>query len=112
MAASVQKNITIPNGATVSGLVDIDLSYHLLSGITFPAEFDGTAVTFKASASPDGTFYDVYNTAGTLLTVTTAASRHVLLEPQTFAGAQFLKLVCGTAQTGATVLTLNLLEGT
>ncbi len=87
----------------------VDTIGWLVSAIICPAEFDGTTITFKAASRIDGTFRPVHNVDGTLLTVTTAASRHVLLEPQTFAGARYLKLVCGSAQSGTdTVLKVAL----
>lgn len=99
-------DVVIANGETVqTGYID---TYgYLIAGIIVPAEFDGTAITFQAAPNDGGspgTFLGCYNDAGTELSVTCAASRHVLIEPQTFAGARYVKLVAGTAQTGDTTL--------
>lgn len=107
MTTTVHKDITIATGGTTSEAVD--LSQHLLSGIILPAEFDGTTLNFTGSEEPDGTFLGLYNTAGTQITMTVAASRHVLIEPETFAGVRYIKVVAG-AQTGDTVATLVLVE--
>jgi hypothetical protein len=95
---------TIANGATVSG--GVDLRGSTLCGLFLPAEFDGTAVTFQACATEGGTFVPVQDGAGAAVSKTVAASQYVPLDPATFAGIQFLKVVAGTAQTGASVLTL------
>lgn len=107
-ANTVHRTVTIASGGTTSEAFDV--SGELLAGIICPAEFDGTTITFTASDEPAGTFLACYATDGTAISVTTAASRHVLLEPQTFAGARFIKLVAGTAQTGDTEVTLVLVQ--
>lgn len=99
--------VLIEDGNTVQ-TGHIDTYGYLVSGFVLPAEFDGTTITFQAAAidgrgSP-GTFYPVHDSSGTEMTVTCAASRVVLIEPQTFAGARFLKIVAGTEQTGDTRL--------
>ena len=108
MAYTAHTSLTIPDGGTTTPA--LDLSDYLLSGIVCPAEFDGTTITFTAARTPEGTYRPVYNTDGTALTVTTAASRHIAIVPETFAGVRYVKLVAGTAQTGATTLTLVLVD--
>lgn len=109
MTYTVHTDLTIASGGTTTAAVD--LSDHLLAGIVCPAEFDGTTLTFTAASDPADSFLPVYNSAGTALEVTAAASRHIALEPETFAGVRYLKIVAGTAQTGATALTLVLVQG-
>lgn len=94
-------SVTIADGATTSDVVDLDL--YLLAGLRVDAEYDGTGVTFQAADEPDGTFLDCYDSSGTQITVTLVANsaRQVILEPQTFGGARFLRLVSNTAQDGA-----------
>ena len=95
----------IADGQTVqTGSVD-SIGY-LVSGIIIPAGFEGTTLTFQACDTATGTFLDVVNSSGTAVSMTVAASTHVVFEPQTFAGARYLKVVAGTAQTGATTLKL------
>lgn len=91
--------VVIENGETVQ-TDSVDVIGFLPSGIIIPAGFEGTEITFQACDTATGTFLACYDSAGTELTVTCAAQRHVLIEPQTFAGARFLKLVAGTVQTG------------
>jgi len=95
---------TIADAATESGAVD--LSGTTLVGVAFPAEFDGTAVTVKAASTSGGTYVNVYDNNGLQLSLTAAASRVITIDPVKTAGLQYIKLVAGTAQTGATVLTL------
>ena len=97
-------NTIIANGATESGA--IDLSGTTLSAIAFPAEFDGNALTLKASTSANGTFVDVYEATGVALTIQGGASRIVTIEPARMAGLQYIKLIADTAQTGDSTLTL------
>jgi hypothetical protein len=95
---------TIANGATDSG--EIDLAGCTLCGVFLPAEFDGTALKFKAASAAGGTFVAVVDGAGADVSKTCAASKYLPLNPADFAGVRFLKLTAGTAQTGDSVLTL------
>ena len=98
---------TIANGATESEAVD--LGGLELAGIFVPDTFDGTAISVKVAPSLDGT-YVTLREADSDFSVTVAASRYVPIENLAlFAGAQYIKLVSGTAQaTTDTTLTLAL----
>jgi hypothetical protein len=57
------------------------------------------------------TYNNVYDTAGSEKTVTADASRHIIIDPQDFAGTQYLKVRSGTsglpvAQGAARTITL------
>lgn len=95
----------IADGETVQ-TGSVDTIGYLVSGIIIPTGFEGTTLTFQASDDDGGTFLDVVNSAGTAVSMTVAAATHIVFEPQTFAGARYLKVVAGTAQTGDITLKL------
>ncbi len=104
---SYNKTATVANGATTSEA--IDLSGTDLAGIFIPAEFDGTTLGFSASTAIDGTYVTVQDGEGSTLSITCTASRFVPIKNLALiAGLRFIKLVCGTSQTGDTVFTLAL----
>jgi hypothetical protein len=100
---SETKAAAIADGATESAAIE------LLGGIPthlhIPSGFEGTAITFKAS--PNGTdYYTVYehdDTDASALPMTVAHSRTYEL-PKALWGLRYLKIVAGTAQTGAVTL--------
>lgn len=94
----VYLGVTIANGAALSGAVN--LTGHLLVGVIMPSAWSAANLTFQVSR--DGVIYnDVYDSAGNEKTVNAAASRHVMVDPITMAGAEYLKVRSGT--TGAPV---------
>lgn len=93
-----QSPVTIGSGSTTSS----NLSTQGLGvvAIILPSAFTGTTMTFNGS--DDGTnFYPMYNTAGTALSCTIAASRMVVFSPGDLVGPQFIQLVSGSAEGGA-----------
>lgn len=88
----------------------VDLYGTDLAGIFIPSTFDGTTITFTASATLGGTYVAVQDGAGNALTLTTTASRYVPISNLAqISGLRFIKLVCGTTQTTTdTVFTLAL----
>ena len=87
---------TIPVNDTVSNAVDLKGTF--LCGLVFPSTFDGTQLRFQVSN--DGTtFQNYYNTSGTLITMTCAASTTVGIVPSDFAMWRYIKLVSVTTQT-------------
>lgn len=96
---------TVANTQTVS--VAVDLFGNVLAGIFIPAEFDGTEITFQTSPTLDGTYVAVRNGDGSNFAITTQASRYEPIRTLgVFAAVRFLRVVCTTAQTGATTFTL------
>jgi hypothetical protein len=96
---------TIANGQTKSAAVP---TYgYVVLGAVFPAELDGTAVTFEVSI--DGTtFFPLYDsTGGAQVSMTVAASRAFDL-PTALASWPYLKFVIGTSQTGATTIPVTM----
>lgn len=88
-------NQTIGSGQTVSDTVT--LNGFGMVGLIMPSTLTSTAMSFNGSQ--DGTnFSPLYNTSGTLLSITVAASRIILLSPGDFVGINYLQLVAGTAE--------------
>lgn len=84
----------IANAASLSGA--INLGDGGLVALKMPSAWTAAALTFKAAEKEDGTYYDVYDSTGTALSVTAAASTYILLAPSTFAGLRFIKIQSGT----------------
>lgn len=100
--------VTIASGGTASGAARLDRAVPV--GLITPAALTGTALTFQASA--DGTTYvPVYTTAGAAVSATVAASRYVPLDPATFRGALYLKVVSGSAEAADRAITLIVQQG-
>lgn len=106
MARASSTTVTIAASGTTSQAVD--LGEHLVAGIICPATLTGVALTFTASDAEDGTYQACYDASGNPISVTVAAGRHVLIEPQTFAGARWLKVVSGSTEAAAREITLVL----
>ena len=106
MARASSTTVTIAESGTTSGAVD--LGEWLVAGIITPSALTGTAFTFTAADAEDGTYNACYDSSGNAISVTVAASRHILLEPQTFAGARWLKIVSGSTEAAARNITLVL----
>lgn len=86
---------TIANGQTESSTVQ--LGSFRLAGVFIPAAFTGVALTFRGSY--DGTnFFPVHTAAGAALSVTVAAGRYVILNPDDFLGLRYIRFVSGSAE--------------
>ena len=97
--------VVIADSATVSSAADLNGT--TLVGIDIPAGFDGTAMTFQVSS--DGVTYYTYKKLadGLAVTAVVGANASYATVPTDFAGYRFIKLVAGTAQTGAITITLK-----
>ncbi|MFQ5850898.1 MAG: hypothetical protein ACE5JU_09955 [Candidatus Binatia bacterium] len=108
-----QRTATIAAAASLSG--EIDLEGFKIIGIVMPAAWTAANLTFQAADVTGGTFQDVFDDAGTEVTVTVAAARYIGLDatmPE-LAGIRFLKIRSGTSavpvnQAAARTLTLIL----
>lgn len=90
----------ISSGASLSAAVD--LGVYRLIGVSIPATFEPTSVTFQASY--DGTTWNnVYKDDGTELSVVVGVSRRVVLDPAKFYGIRYIKVRGGTSGTPTTV---------
>ena len=86
---------TIASGASLSGA--IHLHNQRLFAIVMPSSWTAANLTFQGSH--DGsTYFDVYNDAGTEVTVVAAASRFIIIaSPVALLGLQRLKVRSGTS---------------
>lgn len=88
------KSVTIANGQSLSAAVDLE--GRKIAGVFMPAAWTAANLTFQASDAAAGTYADVYDTAGTEISVTAAVSR-ALMDPSKLAGIRFLKIRSGTS---------------
>jgi hypothetical protein len=100
--------VTIDNGASLSGAVN--LSGFTLIGIDMPASWTAANLTLQASVD-NSTWDNVFDSLGTEVTITAAASRFILLNPADFVSVRYLKVRSGTSGTpvnqgGARTITL------
>ena len=90
----------IADGASTSGAVDL-MGTSILAFIT-DAALDGTAFTFLACDELSGTYLPIHRLVdGSILTAIVGTSRYSPTNPADFASVRFLKIVSGTAQSGA-----------
>ena len=98
--------MTIPNGAQVP-VLGVNCQGQALVGVKLPSTFDGTAFTVEESDNKTTGFQGIIDNAGVALGATgAAASKTVWLDGRATLCCQFVRINCGTAQTGDTVLTL------
>lgn len=95
------QTVTIAQDASASSALKLGgLSTPI--AILMPAAW--TAAGLSAEISVDGvTYYPVYITAGTLVTITTAASQAVRLSPLDYSGLMYLRFRSVNTGTGAAV---------
>lgn len=93
---------TIDSSGTVSNAVD--LGDRTLVGLQLPT-MTGTAITFQASTSLDGTYVAVKGSDGASISYTTASSTYVAIQPAVLAGIRFIKIVSGSAEGAARTVT-------
>ena len=94
----------IANGDTKTQA--IDLGQATLCGVFVPSAFTGTAISFEASSTLAGTYVAVKDGLGASVSMTVAAGQYILIDPALMAGVRFLKVVSGSAEGAARVLTL------
>lgn len=103
-----RKNTTTTCTVSAGGQVStaVNAGGMSLIGIVTPAIMISTAITIQASID-NSTFVDVYNSAGTQISVTTStsASRYIAFTPSDFVAFQYFKLKCGSVETGGITLT-------
>lgn len=95
--------VTVPDTLTTPA-AGLDLKGRVLVGVFLPAALDGTTLGFTVAETLAGTYVSLMS-AGSVVSITVAASRYIALDPDVFRGVRFVKPVVG-AQTGAAVLTL------
>lgn len=98
--------VDIASGGTVSGAKNT--AGTVLVGIHLPAAFTGTALTFQTATGPSATYHVMKASSGSSLSYTVGQGTYVIIDPKDFNGAQYLKVVSGTAEGAARTLTLML----
>ena len=88
-------SFNILNGETVSTAVDL-IGVVPVALLT-PSALTSASITLQGSV--DGTtYYPIYNTIGTQLSVTIGTTRHIGLLPQDFVGFRYIKIVASGAE--------------
>lgn len=97
--------VTVTSGSTTStpiwcqGMVPV--------GLITPAALTSTALTFQTSA--DGTTYNTLRaTDGTARSYTVTTSSQYAAAPADWAGAEYIKVVCGSTEAGNRTITFIL----
>ena len=99
-----EASATIANAAATSDSVELALGQ--LMGLIFPASMTGTTMTFTMCQTLSGTYVGVKDVGGAAdYSVTVTSSKYVPLDPRIFAGCKYVKLVSGSSETGAKVIT-------
>ena len=118
MASPVQRladpiEVTIEDGNSLSAAVF--MKGRVLCGIFIPASWTTANITFQGCSTPGGTYVDVYDTSGSELTLTGAASSvYLAVDPINFYGINHLKVRSGTTGTPVNQsgdITLELMGG-
>ncbi len=97
------RTVTIANAGQTSGALDVREATIL--GLITPAALTGTALTFNVSMD-SGTFVPLYDSTGTLVSLTVGTSRGFALDPSTFLPWRYVQVVSGTAEGAARTITL------
>lgn len=100
---------TVNNGTNISNDY-ADLNRSPLLALEIPAGYNGGNITFKAASTPGGTFNDVYDTSGTLITITVGGASRVVAVTgtalQALASLSFVKLATVSNVTGAQTINI------
>lgn len=106
MARTSSTTVTIASSGTTSQAVDV--GEWLIAGIVTPAALTGITMTFTGALTEGGTYRPLRDSSGTAISVTVSPDDHILIEPQTFAGVSWIKLVSGSTEAAAREITLVL----
>jgi len=99
-----EASATIAASGTTSDVVDLNLGQ--LVGLIFPASMTGTTLTFTMSTASGGTYVGVKDVGGASdYSITVTSSKYVPIDPRVFCGVRYLKLVSGSTESGAKVIT-------
>lgn len=94
--------VSIASGGTTSEAVDV--RGYALTGIELPTDFTGTAITFLAARTKDGTYRAVEDDAGDAVSVVVAQNTVAVLTSEyapALSGLPFIKIVSGSAEGAA-----------
>ena len=102
-------SFAIANGAQESDAKRVTAGF--AAGLLMPSAFTGTAITFLACDTMDGTYLDVYDSDGNQVSVAVAASRACGLsgaEADALSPYTYLKIKSGSAEAAARTVKLQL----
>lgn len=102
------KTVTISNGSTTSEA--IDLGVYTFKGLTLPASFDGSNISFESSDSLAGTYSPIYNYLGALYTIPVAAGRSFRWEDRDFEAERFIRIVSDSTESSDRTITLRFIN--
>ena len=85
---------TIASGAALSNEIDIEGTHYLALSIS--SGWTAAGITFQAAAFSSGTFQDIYDNAGTEVSITAASSRCVEINKTAILPLRYIKLRSGT----------------
>ncbi len=98
----IHKVYTVQIGTVHPQLTEIiDLAGGTPVAVQMPAAWTAANLTFLAGRA-EADMDNLYDSAGTEVNVTAAASRYIVLDPQTFHSMRFLRIRSGTAGTPVT----------
>lgn len=100
----------VPAVISASGTTSAAISMNGFSlvGITTPAAFTGTTLTFTTSTTLAGTYVPVNSTSGTAVSYTVTTSNYYAIEPKDFYGCAFIKIVSGSTEGSARTLVCSI----
>lgn len=85
----------ILSGASLSA--EIRFGTQVPIGIFMPAAWDAANLTFQVSVDDGVTWGNMYDSSGNEFTVNAAASRYLVLDPNSWVGVNHIKIRSGTA---------------
>lgn len=101
------KPVTITTGGTTS--TALDLRGKVACGLYMPGTFDGATVSYTVATVSGGSYQELQDGAGNKVTTTVSAGKYVRLDPNVFAGIQFIKVVSASSETtGGTDRTITI----
>lgn len=89
-------DVVIANGGTTSAAINV--AGNQVVGFIFPASFEGATISFTAAPTATGTYDAVKNANdGSALTVYSAASTFVPVNPADLSALQYFKIVSASS---------------
>lgn len=92
-------NATIAASGTIS--TELAIGGFLIAGVFIDPGMTGTSFTFEAASVSGGPYSLISDGAGSSYTKTFRAGDYLPLDPATFSGVGFLKLISGSTEGGA-----------
>lgn len=90
--------LTIANGQTVSSAMGT--RGYTMFGVMLPAAFTGTAISYQVCDTLGGSYQAVYNSAGSLISITVAQGRSYMI-PDDIKAWPFFKIVSNASEGAA-----------